>query len=431
MFSLVEVKMAFASLPLVPTASLGLLAIVMASLVCVSLAQAELTIRPGSFKVETSSTQAGAHADVTTSFAFMANAEDSTEGDLRTTVVDLPTGFAGSPVAVPTCAQFQLQQSTLFKMDCPLNTQVGVTRLTLDVEGEEELTEVTIPVYNMVPGPGEAADFGFILNGIIAGNIAISVRAGDNGVRATATDISGFVEVDAASLTLWGVPASSSHDEERGEICFGTSCFEGDHPAGTNATPFLDNPTRCTNGPLEATLGVNSWRSEQLEHEDRFVSSESAKVGPFTGCEHLRFDPKLSVQPTLTQASSPAGYNIGVELPQNEFPEGLATADLRNAVVKMPVGTVLSPSAANGLQACAETGPEGIDITGPESEETDIYGHRRATKGKCPLASELALVRIFTPAFANPLEGHVYLEEPLCGNKDQPEWFALRNLRRS
>jgi hypothetical protein len=389
-------------------------------------ARAELTIKPGSFAVTTSSNQAGAHADLTTSFAFVTDSKLSPEGDLRTVVVDLPVGFAGSPIAAPTCTQGQLSESHGATFDCPPETQIGVTTVQLD-EGEgqnvsaSEPKEITVPVYNMVPAPGQTADFGFIFSGVIAGNIVISVRAGDYGVQASDTDVTGESEVVGDTLTVWGVPASPSHNPQRGQLCLragftgGTTvCFGGEHSAGINLAPFLENPTRCTSEPLKATLEVNSWRNPE------FVTTAPAEIGPFTGCEHLDFSPKLSVQPTLTQASAPTGYNVGIELPQNEFPEGLGTAELRNAVVRLPAGTVLSPSAANGLQACRESGPEGINMTGPESEETDIYGHKHAAKGKCPNASELGTVRISTPAFEKELEGHVYLAQPLCGGPGQP-----------
>ncbi len=398
---------------------------------CVSVARAELAIQPGSFSVVTSSLQAGAHADVTTSFSFVTDSKLSPEGDVRTVVVDLPTGFAGTPETVPACSQRQLGESLDGVLPrCPVEAQIGVTTVKLN-EGKSlnpsptEPEEISVPVYNMVRSPGQTADFGFSVANTITANVVISVRPGDYGVRATATDTQGFNEVDADSLTVWGVPASPSHDAQRAQFCerasftTGTECFSETFepaksvPAGIAAAPFLENPTRCTAEPLKATLEVNSWRNPA------FVTTEPSEIGPFTGCEHLGFGPKLSVQPTLTQASAPTGYNVGVELPQNEFPEGLGTAELRSAVVTLPAGTVLSPSAANGLQACQETGPEGINRIGPESEEADIYGHRHAAKGKCPNASELGVLRISTPAFEKELEGHVYLAQPLCGGGGQ------------
>ncbi len=397
-----------------------------------SIARAELTIEPSSFSVTTSSTQAGAHADVTTSFSFVTNDKLSPEGDVRSVVVDLPTGFAGTPETVPACSQRQLGESLTGVLPrCPVESQIGVTTVKLNLgntnPSSTEPEEVMVPVYNMVRAPGQTADFGFSVVNTITANVVISVRPGDYGVRATATDTQAFNEVDADSLTVWGVPADPSHDSQRAQVCERASfthgmtpCFNEmaepatSVPAGIPPAPFLENPTRCTSAPLEATLEVNSWRNPA------FVTTEPAKMGPFTGCEDLDFNPKLSVQPTLTRASEPTGYNVGIEVPQNEFPEGLGTSELRTAVVTLPAGTVLSPSAANGLQACQETGPEGINMTGPESEEADIYGHKHATKGKCPNASELGTMRISTPAFEKELEGHVYLAQPLCGGPGQP-----------
>jgi hypothetical protein len=396
-----------------------------------SVARAELAVQTGSFKVTTSSVQAGAHADVTTSFSLVTDSKLSPEGDLRTVVVNLPTGFAGTPETVPTCSQRQLGESSDGVLPrCSVESQIGFTTVKLN-EGKSlnpsltEPEEITVPVYNMVRSPGQTADFGFSVANTITANIVISVRPGDYGVLATATDTQAFNEVDGDSLTVWGVPASSTHDPQRAQFCErasftnGTECYSETFepaksvPAGIPPAPFLENPTRCTSEPLEATLEVNSWRNPD------FVTTEPAEIGPFTGCEHLDFDPKLSVQPTLTQASEPTGYNVGIEIPQNEFPEGLGTAELRDATVSLPAGTVLSPSAANGLQACQETGAEGINIAGPESEETDIYGHKHPAKGKCSNASELGVLKISTPAFEKELEGHVYLAQPLCGGPGQ------------
>ncbi len=395
---------------------------------CVSIASAEpeLTIKPGSFAVTTSSSQAGAHADVTTSFDFVTDSAASPHGDLRTLVVELPPGLSSTPETVPTCTQSQLAQTEgNGKGGCPPQTQIGVTTTKLVIPAYQvspsEPAELTVPVYNMVRSPGQSLDLAFTVSGILTENVVLTVRSGDYGGQAIDTDSQGKVEVDGDSLTVWGVPASPVHDAQRGEHCARdvfthgvTECHGGENPAGIAAAPFLENPTRCTSEPLEATMEVNSWRNHAFE------TTEPAQIGPFTGCEDLDFNPKLSVQPTLTQASEPTGYNVGIEVPQNEFPEGLGTAELRTAVVRLPAGTVLSPSAANGLLACQETGLEGINMTGPESEEADIYGHKHAAKGKCPNASELGTMRISTPAFAKELEGHVYLAQPGCGGPGQP-----------
>jgi hypothetical protein len=413
-----------------------LFAVLVVTFGCAPVASAELAVKPGSFKVTLSTLssagtpepdyRAGAHADLTTSFGFATDSKLSPDGDVKNIVVNLPTGFAGTPETVPTCTQAQLAETVGRKFGCPLQAQIGVTTVQLNYGEKENVSasepeEFTTPVFNMVRAPGQTADFAFTFAGIITANIVISVRPGDYGVQATVTDTQGLNEVDGDSLTIWGVPASPVHDALRGALCTRgkvtndeTDCSGGGNPAGIPPAPFVENPTRCTTEPLEATMEANSWRNPA------FVTTEPAKIGPFTGCEDLDFNPRLSVQPTLTQASEPTGYNVGIEVPQNEFPEGLGTSELRTAVVKLPAGTVLSPSAANGLEACQETGPEGINMTGPESEEADIYGHKHAAKGKCPNASELGTMRISTPAFAKELEGHVYLAQPGCGDSGQP-----------
>ena len=65
-------------------------------------------IVPGSFHLTPSSLQAGAHANLTTTFDFAHNAQQKTFGDVRTTVVNLPPGFIGNNTAVPTCSVAQL-----------------------------------------------------------------------------------------------------------------------------------------------------------------------------------------------------------------------------------------------------------------------------------------------------------------------------------
>ena len=76
----------------------------------------------------------------------------------------------------------------------------------------------------------------------------------------------------------------------------------------------------------------------------------------------------------------PAGYTgVDLEVPQSNSAETLATPDLKTAVVTLPLGTVASPSAANGLEACsdAQFGLEGGIV-------------RSASGAACPQASQSA-----------------------------------------
>ena len=232
--------------------------------------------------------------------------------------------------------------------------QIGVIEVTLRIRpGETE--NLIYPVYNMVPPPGETAVFGFVINGIISADIVVSVGP-DYRVRATVTNTFSLVEVISQSLTIWGVPAASTHDPERGNkyhcsqftknrVAKPKNCTPGDVSVAENPAAFLVNPTQCSSEPLEANLRVESWESGE-------PSFAKATVGPFTGCESLRFAPTIAVQPEQSQATTPTGYEIVLKVPQTQGAESLATADLQDAVVKMPKGVVLSPAAANGLVAC-------------------------------------------------------------------------------
>ena len=93
-------------------------------------------VEPGSFTVSTSieeqpgvrvvDDQAGAHADLTTSFAF-AQSESGAVGAIpRNAEVVLPVGFAGYPAALKTCSPVQLQVG-----ECPADAQVGTIEVTL------------------------------------------------------------------------------------------------------------------------------------------------------------------------------------------------------------------------------------------------------------------------------------------------------------
>jgi hypothetical protein len=360
-------------------------------------------VEPGSFTVSTSieeqagvrvvDDQAGAHADLTTSFAF-AQSESGAVGAIpRNVEVVLPVGFAGYPAALKTCSPVQLQVG-----ECPADAQVGTIEVTLR-EDPPELVTFVVPVYNMVPPPSSTAVFGFEVIGFVSANIVLSVGP-DYRVHAKATNIISLAEIVRQSLTVWGVPADPSHNAERGpefmcnQVSEGTNvgprvCEGGGVEADENPVPFLVNPTQCTTEPLKANLRVESWESSE-------PAEAEASVGPYTGCESLKFAPTISVQPEQTQATTPTGYAVDLNVPQTEGAEGLGTADLKDTVVKMPAGVVLSPSAANGLVACTEA-QIGLGTEQPV---------------ECPNASKLGEVSVITPALTGELKGFLYLGDP-------------------
>ena len=94
----------------------------------------------------------------------------------------------------------------------------------------------------------------------------------------------------------------------------------------------------------------------------------------------------------------------------------------------LPEGVSLSPSAADGLAGCEESGPEGIelgnhDTLGHEVQEGEELGPDELphpAPGHCPAASQIGTVEVLTPLLSSPLQGHVYVAQPKCGGEGQP-----------
>jgi hypothetical protein len=126
----------------------------------------------------------------------------------------------------------------------------------------------------------------------------------------------------------------------------------------------------------------------------------------------LKFAPTISVEPEQDVATTPTGYAVDLRVPQTEGAEGLATADLRDAVVTMPAGVVLSPSAANGLGTCTEA----------------QVGLGNESPVECPDASKLGVVSLITPALSGELKGGLYLGGPPSGPITGPPFTVYLTL---
>jgi hypothetical protein len=384
----------------------GLLAAVVVVFACSAVvpvvAQAAFELEPGSFKVRTSTDQAGAHADLTTSFAFGQNAAGGVGALLRNAEVVLPVGFAGYPVNAKTCAPVLLQLE-----QCPSYAQIGTIEIVLRVLPGLD-AKAFFPLYNINPSPDQTAVYGFVVAHTVSGEVVVTLGP-EYKVRAKAVNVISGIEIVRQSVTIWGVPGAASHDPERGEHCEEDapgpfpegpegSCQGGNVQASEAPVPYLVNPTQCTNEPLVAQArGIESWEGEK-------APPVTTDVGPFTGCEKLSFPPTLAVAPELTAPTTPSGYSVKLDVPQSEGAEGLATADLKDAVVTLPSGVVLSPSAATGLVSCSEA-QVGLGL------ETPV---------QCPPASKLGVVSVKTPAFNEELDGELYLGGPSSGVIREP-----------
>jgi hypothetical protein len=338
--------------------------------------------------------------------------------DPKDIVTDLPPGLLGdpNPQAFPRCP-LTLILAPPVGVRCPADTQIGVVRLRWFGGARESLA----PIVNVTPEAGQSAEFGIETNAKVTVVLtAHVVRAGSTyGLTVVSNEIP-MVEFVEAELTFWGVPADPSHDSMRGLSCSGVgnggltglnNCEGGNESSGVSPVPFLTMPTDCSAGPLTATVRADSW-----EESGVYKKAQPATLPGMTGCNLLQFKPEIEVKPDTLLADAPVELGINLQVPQNESTEAPATPQLRNTVLTLPEGMSISPGIVDGIQACNESGPEGINFEGPLSEETGLNGEPQLAPGHCPNESTVGTAKAFSPLLDEPVEGHVYLARPLCGN---------------
>ncbi len=282
----------------------ALLAAIVLTVACAASAQAAdpLEVVPGSFTATTSTTQAGAHPDVRVAFRLNSTPNVNAAGALldeppettRTVVVDLPPGIVGNPTALPQCDL----EIPLF---CPPETAVGVVRLRTFL-----LKEAEVPVYNLVPSHGAPAEFGFWA--ALTVKLQVSVRSdSDYGLRTTIDNLPTPAPLVFTDLTLWGVPADSSHDDVRGSTCTdeglgaGMICMLPPRPSSAPRTAFLTNGSACDAAAAPVRMAIESY-----DRPGRLVRAETPFPTP-TGCDRTAVRRQRQHVPTTpAPASRPA-----------------------------------------------------------------------------------------------------------------------------
>jgi hypothetical protein len=292
-------------------------------------------------------TQAGSHPYELSAEAVLEPSVHTSANEVKNLDFELPPGLVLDPSVVPNCTASEFAGGT-----CPGAAAVGEMRMS--VAGKI----VSVVVYNLASSAGEFARLGFTVESVPV-VAAISVRIGsDYGMTLSIQDLPQLA-IESVKLTLGGL---------------------------SNST-FLTLPTSCAGLP-QTTLQGESWGGE--------TASVSTSFSQMAGCERLPFDPSLSVAPDVSEADTPSGYELDLNVPQPEDPEGLVSADLNDVDITLPEGVGISLSAADGLQACTEAH---VGLGSPATVT-------------CPNASKIGTVNIKTPLLANPLQGAAYLATP-------------------
>jgi hypothetical protein len=359
-------------------------------------------------------TQAGSHPyEATFAVGFNEDANGALAGgEARNVEAELPPGFFGEPNVVPRCTRTQLDA-----VGCPAYTQVGIALVARAEEGGGGPGGYFfhLPIYNVVPPPGVAAQFALAELGRAAYLDAGPRGYGKYGIVARLDNIPAL-QVNAAILTFWGVPVEKTHGPAR--ITFGSgnleeaTCLEHGCSLTIPPRPFLTLPTSCGE-PQPVTMRVQGTWLDPSEKQEAVSITHNERDVPtgFTGCSALAFNPSISIAPDTDEADAPAGMSVDVTMPQESLrsPDTLTEATIKNTTVTLPAGFVINPGQAAGLQACQRGDVEGGDDLPPPGEEPR---EPQAFEGppKCPKASRVGTVRIRTPL----LEGEV--ESELTGS---------------
>ena len=321
-----------------------------------------------------------------------AESEDATSvHDVKDVVVDLPLGFVGSILAAPQCTFAQLSSHVGQGVGgCPSDTVVGQIKTEPVV-----LSGVDGHIYNMTPEHGVPAEFAYIdETGGAHVFYAHVVPTPQGYVLQTINPDIPQISLGHIVVTFFGDPAERD----------GT---------GNAKVPFFTNPTGCGNGPQRAQIWMDSWVNPGAMNPDgtpnlsdpAWVSGEHgvSESPAVTGCNALQFTPELGAQPTTAQADTPSGLEFELKQPQPEEAGTLATPILNKAVVTLPEGMTVDPSAGNGLQACSEA-----QIGWEESNQAGPMKFN-ANAEECPEASKIGSLELETPLIPNKLEGALYL----------------------
>jgi hypothetical protein len=352
---------------------------------------------------------------------------------LKDVQFNLPPGMLGNPNAVEQCSEVDFTAIQSAANACTNDTVIGVATVTINEPlNFKGFLTTSVPVFNLVPAPGEPARFGFfVVHDLVI--LDTSIRTGeDYGVVVTVHNASQVAQVLSSRVTLWGSPGDPAHDASRGWSCVergtwakskaGEPCVA---PEPRNPEPFLTLPTSCE-GPLQTSAYADSWlaRGARLADGRADITDPAWKTASSSspgqeGCSLLPFGPSLLLESSTQAASTPTGLHVDVHVPQDSTlapaigkscatdPSVCAEAAVKTTTVTLPAELQLNPSAANGLAGCS-LAQIGYTKRNPVTE-MDEFTNSPAT---CPDGSKVGTVRVNTPDLAHELEGFVYLAAP-------------------
>ena len=370
-------------------------------------------------------TQAGSHPfQITDTLMFSSQIGDTEEGRKTPTPVglpkdinvELPPGLVGNPTPFVRCTLSQfLDNSRGGANDCSPEAAIGVAAV-ITFEPHAGPLRFIVPIFNLEPSSGEPARFGFYVplskTPVL---LDTSVRSGageDYGITVSSLNTTQIAALAVSQVTFWGVPGDPRHDAARGWGCLDATLPNAEQsglpcqPLGEQHTPsLLTLPTSCDGSALQSSTVFDSWS----QPDTSLTAPVTAAMPTLDGCNRLSFDPGFSVEPTTDRASAPSGLNVNIDFHDEGLTsgEGLAESHLNKAVVTLPEGFTINPSAGVGLGGCtpADYARETVDTP--------------AGAG-CPNDSKLGTVEIETPLLRQKIAGSLFIAQPYDNPFSEP-----------
>jgi hypothetical protein len=310
----------------------------------------------------------------------------------------LPPGLVGNVSVMPTCTLARF--NSLPADSCPPETAVGVASVTIVESQFLGLVRIAVPVFNLVPAPGEPARFGFLVK-----NAAVVIRTkvdpnDDYKITASVANASQLAQFLGSTVTLWGTPGDPRHDAARGWECvnrFPEEMGPCVRPPDMSEDAFLRMPVSCVT-PLDFQVDLEPWNVPL----GSVVEEAQFNGGTMSGCNQVPFNPTIGSAPTSSEASSPSGLAFELEMPNAGLLNPKATASegqAKKVEVTLPQGMTINPSQAEGLGACS-----------PAQYAAETAG---SLPGQgCPESSKVGSVQVKTPLLEEEAHGSLYVASP-------------------
>jgi hypothetical protein len=337
-------------------------------------------------------TQAGGHpfsAGAVIAFKTHERAEvelghiQAVNGSTRTVTTRTPPGFVGNPEAIEELCPSIGDVLNQPEPTCPEGSVVGAISASSSALDFEEN-----PIYAIEPEEGAPAQFAFRIEKF-AYILKPELRPEDNyAIDLVTQPLPKSPEVFSSEVALCGFGAivGPGFGGPRVEACRA--------PTDPEATelPFLTNPTDCVAPAPTTHISADSWQGD--------FDEASFQSPALTGCELVKFEPDITLEPTSNRADSPTGMEVELTMPTAglEDKEGIAQANLKGTTVTLPEGMAVNPSSAAGRDACS------LEQLGMSSS-----GVPNDDPVSCPESSKLGTVEAETPLLDHPLKGTVYL----------------------